>query len=147
EDGLPLGETEIVIAQTGKALSAAHAQGIVHRDIKPQNIFLTRVAGDLHVKVFDFGIAKHTNIPKLDGLTASGQPVGTPEFMSPEQLFNADDVDHRADLWALGVVAYCCLTGRLPFDAETLPELCRHLLHCKFPKPSEHRPELSAAVD
>jgi len=144
---LRLKEAAQVVAQSAKALASAHDKGIVHRDIKPENIFLTRQDGELHVKIFDFGIAKQTKVPSLTGLTEQGHIIGTPEFMSPEQLFNSKTVDFRADLWSLAVVAYCALTASFPFEGETLPELCKSVLSATFQLPSSHRGELPAEVD
>ncbi len=116
----PLARTADLTKQVAEALDAAHRLGIVHRDLKPDNIMVIEDAelGD-RCKVVDFGIAKamggDTGEP---GLTKTGFIVGTPEFMSPEQLLGGD-VDHRSDVYALALVAYRCLTGALPFDTST----------------------------
>jgi serine/threonine-protein kinase len=136
-----------IVRQTARALGSAHAIGIVHRDIKPQNLFLTVQDGELHVKVLDFGIAKQVELPKAGSITMSGQIIGTPEFMSPEQFFNARTVDHRADVWSLGVVAYCCLTSTLPFASETMADLCQEMMAADFPPPSTLREGIPEAVD
>src|SRR5262249_30549614 len=102
-----LSETTTIIAQACKALSRAHSLGIVHRDIKPENIFLTEIDGELVVKILDFGIAKQTQATGL-GMTTTGTMVGTPYYMSPEQVVSAKAVDSRSDLWSIGVVAYHC---------------------------------------
>jgi len=108
-----------VITGVARALSEAHAAGIVHRDLKPANIFLVENHDDELVKLLDFGVAK-----ALGGVaTATGHVLGTPYYMSPEQVNSLKDIDHRADLWSLGVIASECLTGRKPFNAETLSEL------------------------
>jgi serine/threonine-protein kinase len=108
-----------VITQVARALAQAHAAGIVHRDLKPGNIFLVHNADDELAKLLDFGIAKAG-----DGLsTATGSVLGTPYYMSPEQVNCAKDIDHRTDLWSLGVIACECMTGQRPFSAETLSEL------------------------
>ncbi len=112
-----------VAAQLADALAVAHEVGVVHRDIKPQNLLLDP-AGVL--KVMDFGIARlveHNTV-----LTQAGTVVGTPAYMSPEQLM-AEDVDGRSDLYSAGVVLYECLTGRLPFEAKTPIALIAKLLH------------------
>ncbi len=122
---LALGEIAPILQQVARALAQAHAAGIVHRDIKPSNVFLTQAAGELLVKVLDFGIAKHTGPP--DGShavkTQSGQLVGTPCYMSPEQIFSRGPADHRIDLWALAVLAYEAVTGALPFVGDTLGDV------------------------
>ncbi|MEQ9322973.1 MAG: serine/threonine-protein kinase, partial [Polyangiaceae bacterium] len=144
---LSLEMTNQVVSQTAKALSKAHKLGIVHRDIKPDNLFMTWEDEDLFVKVLDFGVAKRTNLPKADSVTGTGMMVGTPEFMSPEQVLSAKSVDLRADLWALAVVAYRCLTGRVPFQGETLGSLCVAIAGGQFTSPTELRPDLPSAVD
>ncbi len=119
-DRLLPSETITVVSQVLQALIVAHAAGVVHRDIKPENIFLARGAtGDIHVKIVDFGISKVLN-PEHDinlSITQTNTTVGTPHYMSPEQA-KGEPIDPRADIWALGVVMYECLTGQLPFDGE-----------------------------
>ena len=120
EKRLPVSRVALIGTQILDALEAAHRAGIVHRDIKPDNVFLTKMAGvaDL-VKVVDFGVAK-----LLDdrSITAHGALVGSPAYMAPEQAMGLP-VDHRADLWAVGATLYHALAGRLPFDAKSLDEL------------------------
>jgi eukaryotic-like serine/threonine-protein kinase len=117
------GELGAILNQACKGLAAAHALGIVHRDIKPANLFLTQSAGELVVKVLDFGIAKQTNAADPSFKTSTRSLVGTPFYMSPEQIFSKGAVDCRADLWALAVVVYECLTGVLPFQGDALGDL------------------------
>ena len=105
-------------------LAAAHAQGVVHRDLKPENVFLTRGAGDgrgtFVIKVLDFGIAKVMDVAGgMGNKTRTGMLLGTPAYMSPEQIKNAKDVDARADLWSAAVMFYEMLTGRVAFPAPT----------------------------
>ncbi len=112
-----------VMVQACEALAEAHVRGIVHRDLKPANLFVVPdPAGLVVVKVLDFGISKRTSTfdPKL---TAAGALVGSPLYMSPEQVFDPGVVDARSDLWALGVTLYELLTGAPPFTAATLSEL------------------------
>ncbi|MEO7328093.1 MAG: protein kinase [Minicystis sp.] len=142
----PMREVQAVLSQAGKALAKAHQAGIVHRDIKPDNLFLLDADGDLFVKVLDFGVAKQASDVSL-GMTSTGSTVGTPHYMSPEQLLSAKHIDHRCDLWALAVVAYRMLTGRLPFRGETLGALSVALHQGVFQPASTFRPDLGPAVD
>jgi serine/threonine-protein kinase len=147
EGPLPPREVSLIIAQAAKALSRAHQVGIVHRDIKPDNIFLTYIDGELLVKVLDFGIAKLGAGSEMGGATTTGSMMGTPLYMSPEQLLSAKRVDHRADLWSLAVVAYHALTGRVPFNGETVGSLSVAVHGGVFEVPSRLRPGLSPALD
>ncbi|WP_437972667.1 serine/threonine-protein kinase [Sorangium sp. So ce295] len=142
---LPPVEVTTIVSQTAKALGRAHQVGIVHRDIKPDNIFLLDVEGELFVKVLDFGVAKR--VQGELGMTSTGSVLGTPLYMSPEQLLSAKHVDFRADLWGLAVVAYHALTEQVPFRGETLGALSVVLHTGIFTPPSEVRPELSPAID
>jgi eukaryotic-like serine/threonine-protein kinase len=116
-----------LIMQACEAVAEAHAAGIVHRDLKPENLFLTRtVGGTPKVKVLDFGVSKSARLgddPKAK-LTRTRTMLGSPLYMAPEQMRSSRDVDARGDVWALGVVLFELLTGRSPFEADTMPELC-----------------------
>ena len=115
--------TLTVITQVARAIGRAHAAGIVHRDLKPDNIFLIREDDQELAKVLDFGIAKTTG-PRFGGMeTRTGVTMGTPYYMSPEQVEGKKALDHRSDLWSLTVIACECLTGVRPFDGETYGEL------------------------
>lgn len=132
--GKRLGVAEVVyeIRQACEALSEAHAKGLVHRDLKPQNLFLANTAsGSKRVKVLDFGLAKElTSSPVEDGsaLTSQGSILGSPHFMSPEQIRTPHEVDARTDVWALGATAFQLLTGLPPFDAPNLHGILARIL-------------------
>ncbi len=122
-------ETFQIVSQLVRALSRAHAAGIVHRDLKPDNVFLVRNEEETIAKVLDFGVAKWTtpSVPKA-GLTRPGSVLGTPFYMSPEQIQGSREIDHRADLWSLAAIACECLTGRRPFEAPDFAQLAVLLL-------------------
>lgn len=124
EGHLPLERAANILRQCCKALGAAHAKGIVHRDMKPENIFLTERDGRSDfVKIVDFGIAKMSDIetPGAPGrkLTKTGMIFGTPEYMSPEQAAGKPNLDHRVDIYALAVIFFEMITGRVPFVGDT----------------------------
>ena len=140
-----------IVAQVAKALSKVHAAGLLHRDIKPDNIFLVDGEEDVFVKLLDFGIAKtavHEGEPApLDSETKTGQIVGTPFYMSPEQVTAQKTIDLRSDVWALGVVAYEALTGKRPFDGPSFGALAVKIATGNPPRPSEANPALPPALD
>ncbi|MBK8937885.1 MAG: protein kinase [Polyangiaceae bacterium] len=138
EGALPPMDAAAVISQVAKALSEAHRVGVIHRDIKPGNIFLTRAGRDLFAKVLDFGIAKDVEMVTSSS-TKTGLMLGTPQYMSPEQLMSAKGVDRHADLWALSVTAYESLVGSPPFVGETVPHLIVSIHGSKFMSPSSLR--------
>jgi serine/threonine-protein kinase len=124
---LPIAEAVDYILQACEGMAEAHALGIVHRDLKPDNLFLAqRVDGTKIVKVLDFGISKAA----VTGLaTKTGDVLGSPAFMAPEQMQSTKDVDARADIWSLGVVLHQLLSGKMVFTGETLPQLCMAVLN------------------
>ena len=139
------------VLQACEALAEAHVAGIVHRDLKPANLFLTRRAdGSPCVKVLDFGISKATLLgdgPAGAPLTQTSAMMGSPKYMSPEQLKSSRDVDARTDIWALGVVLFELLTGETAFQAPTMPELCISILQAP-PQPLRHkRPDAPPGVE
>jgi eukaryotic-like serine/threonine-protein kinase len=130
---LPAAVAVDYVLQACEALAEAHREGIVHRDLKPANLFLTqRADGSPLVKVLDFGISKFRSRSEAPGtsddLTTTNSMMGSPSYMSPEQLRSARDVDARADVWALGAVLYKLVAGRNPFSAPTTPDLCIQIL-------------------
>ena len=119
------------VLQASEAIAEAHALGIVHRDLKPANLFVTRrVDGSPCIKVLDFGISKLTVPGSASdmGMTRTTSVMGSPLYMSPEQMSSTRNVDARTDIWALGIILYEVLTGRVPFEAETMPQLCGMIL-------------------
>jgi eukaryotic-like serine/threonine-protein kinase len=144
---LPPGEVAAIVTQACKALSRAHAAGIVHRDIKPDNLFLCQAEdGEIYVKILDFGIAKKGEATGL-GHTKTGALMGTPYYMSPEQALGFKGIDFRTDLWSLGVVAFEMLTGARPFDGDTIGALAVAISHGPLPVPTSANPRLAPAVD
>ncbi|MFO0626761.1 MAG: protein kinase [Polyangiales bacterium] len=113
-----------IVTQVLDGLSVAHAAGIVHRDMKPGNVFLTPVPGarEERATILDFGISKMRS-GSAASLTQTGTVMGTPHYMAPEQIWNSKDIDHRADIYAVGVMLYEMVSGRLPFDAGSTAEL------------------------
>jgi serine/threonine protein kinase len=133
-----------IVAQTCEALAATHAAGIVHRDLKPENVFL--VAGQTtFVKLLDYGVAKPAKL--ADCLEVDLLPAGTPQYMSPEHMFDPATTDVRSDLFSLAAVAYFALTRRTPFDADSLEGLYFAIDGGAFARPSSLRPELPVALD
>jgi serine/threonine-protein kinase len=135
---LPVKRAVEYVMQACEALACAHAAGIIHRDIKPENLFLARRAdGTELIKVLDFGISKTA----LTGSVFENEPevttqdlMGSPLYMSPEQIRSTGTVDHRSDIWSLGVVLYELVTGRVPFDGKSITEICAVVLE-KEPAP------------
>jgi len=130
ERRMALHEFATLFVPVVSALGTAHASGIVHRDLKPDNIFLVKQPDGVEdPRVVDFGIAKLTAIDgdaqKSGHLTTTGAVLGTPYYMSPEQVFGDKNIDHRTDIWSLGIMAYECLAGRRPVDGENIRQNLR----------------------
>ena len=129
ERALPLETLAPIMLQVVSAVGTAHAAGVVHRDLKPDNIFLVSEPGGVSVRVLDFGIAKvmpaGSELPTSRGLTNTGAILGTPFYMAPEQIFGERGIDQRADVWAIGIILYECLAGRRPTEAENIGQILR----------------------
>jgi eukaryotic-like serine/threonine-protein kinase len=135
--------------QAANGLAEAHAKGIIHRDLKPGNLFIARAEGGAKtLKVLDFGISKVTSMASHEDkrLTTATELLGSPLYMSPEQLRSTRDVDERTDVWSLGVVLYELLTGRPPFDGDTLVHVGAKILHARPTSPKFLRAEVSRAL-
>ncbi|HEX6274620.1 MAG TPA: protein kinase [Polyangiaceae bacterium] len=139
------------VLQACEALAEAHALGIVHRDLKPANLFLAKRAdGSPCVKVLDFGISKLTSASSSGadfGMTKTHAIMGSPLYMSPEQMSSTRSVDARADIWAVGAILYELTTGSVPFLADSMPLLCGMILQEAPLPPRARRPELPEAFD
>jgi serine/threonine-protein kinase len=151
------GEVAKIISQASRALSKAHKAGIVHRDLKPDNVFLAtnveNAESDLPytVKLVDFGIAKIVDEPQgqtgLSGPTQAGSVIGTPNFMSPEQLTVGGAPDPLTDIWSLGATVYSAMIGRIPFEGEMLGDIVLKVCTAPIPVPSATNSALPAGFD
>lgn len=130
-------EVAHVFTHVARALLRAHEAGIVHRDLKPDNVFLVHNADEVVAKVLDFGIAKaNTHSLGTDSVTRTGAVMGTAYYMSPDQISGAKNIDFHTDLWAFGVMACECLTGKRPFDADSIGGLTLQICVGPIPLPS-----------
>jgi serine/threonine protein kinase len=146
--GLPLDRIERIVGQVGGALDAAHARGLIHRDVKPGNVLVTEQPDAEDVDfcyLMDFGVSTWT-ASSAATITATGQMVGTANYMAPEQIEGAG-VDGRTDLYSLGCVLYECLAGRPPFSGRSAPAILYGHLHEQAPLPSSIRTDLPSGVD
>jgi serine/threonine protein kinase len=148
---LPIAQAIDYVLEACEALAEAHALGIVHRDLKPANLFLThRADGSSCVKVLDFGISKFKDSGTSGAamsVTKTHAVMGSPRYMSPEQMRSTKDVDARADVWAIGIILYELFAGTVPFDGESMPQICASILQDE-PKPLRTlRPEVTGELD
>ena len=144
---LPIAEAVAYGVQAAAGLADAHDSGVVHRDIKPANIFLhERKDRRVVVKIVDFGIAKQTEDTSRN-ITLASAIMGSPKYMSPEQLRNSKSADARSDIWSLGVTLFEMVAGRTPFAAESMAVLHADILHAPAPSVLEFRPEAPADLD
>jgi serine/threonine protein kinase len=148
---MPVAEAVGYMLEAVEALAEAHASGIVHRDLKPANLFIARRADRSRLlKVLDFGISKsmiESHGPGDMSLTKTGVIIGSPLYMSPEQMRSTKDADTLSDIWALGAILFQLVTGRPPYEGETIPELCAKLFTEDAPPPSTVRVGLPPALD
>jgi eukaryotic-like serine/threonine-protein kinase len=137
-----------IVLQACEGLAEAHAVSLVHRDIKPANLFLARRPDGLFVvKILDFGISKRLLETARRGLTDPGSSLGSPWYMSPEQMKDSSMVDQRADVWSLGVLLFELLTKEWPFSGESVPQVCASVLTATPPVPSSLRAGIDAGLD
>ena len=145
EGALPIDELLDVAEQVLGALDVAHARGVVHRDLKPENVFLAHKGDKVVAKLLDFGISKAIDDETLS-LTKTGMVVGTPYYLAPEQA-RGEAVDGRCDVWAMGVLLYEALTGRLPYRENNYNKLLVSILTTRPIAPRELRPAIPAAIE
>jgi serine/threonine protein kinase len=143
EGRLQSAEAVRILCELAEALSYAHGRGVVHRDVKPENILLEVPKG--LVRLTDFGVAK--GLSGSSSLTTEGAVIGTPHYMSPEQASGRSDVDARSDIYSMGALAFTLFTGRPPFDGRSASEILRQHLSQEAPRLREQCPELPAALD
>ncbi|MCO5165019.1 MAG: protein kinase [Planctomycetes bacterium] len=140
---LPPAEAARLVEQLARTVHAAHGHAVIHRDLKPANVILEEGAG--RPKILDFGLARDRT--RLDSLTRSGEVLGTPYYMAPEQIRGDRDIDHRIDVYALGVILFECLTARRPFQAATVVELAQKIRGEEPPAPRALRPDVPEALE
>jgi serine/threonine-protein kinase len=140
-------EASRILGQVSKALRRAHEVGLVHRDLKPANLFLARIDDEEIAKILDFGIAKQTAGPILGEATETGALLGSPHYMSPEQIRGEKDVDYRSDLWSLGVILFRSLTGKLPFEGTVIGAVLSKILVDPAPIASQLAQDLPTGID
>jgi serine/threonine-protein kinase len=144
---LPTGRAVHVLRQVAAALREAHQRGLVHRDVKPDNVMLCRRGEDDVVKLLDFGLVKNLERGQTRDITKQLRVLGTPRYMAPERIVNPSDVDARSDIYAWGAVAYFLLTGKVLFEGENDLDLANQSLHRTAPRVSESEPGVPEALD
>jgi serine/threonine protein kinase len=147
EGRLQQGDAALLVDHLLSGLSAAHAAGVIHRDIKPDNCFITKKDGRDHLKLLDFGISKVAGDAREMRMTRTGVVMGTPYYMAPEQARGSKEIDHRCDLYAAGAILYECVTGRVPFEAESVNELLFKIVLEPLLPPRSMAPELDPAFE
>jgi serine/threonine-protein kinase len=148
---IPLRELAELMLPVVSAIGTAHAAGVVHRDIKPDNVFLEKLpTGEIKTMVLDFGIAKLNKAPDeaaaTANLTRTGAVMGTPYYMAPEQVFGEKDVDHRADVWSVGVMLYECLSGTKPVDGDNVGQMFKTIVTGNMLPLEQRAPDLPADI-
>jgi predicted Ser/Thr protein kinase len=142
---MQVGPAARIVRQICKAMEAAHAKGVIHRDMKPENVFLTGDPGRPTAKVIDFGISRVGDKPGT-ALTKTGMIMGTPSYMAPEQA-RGERVDHRADIYAVGAILYCALTGQRPFDRGDPTATLTAVLTSDPPRPRSLEPSIPEPLE
>ena len=146
----PVAPAELIaiMLQVCDGLAEAHEKGIIHRDLKPENLFCAEQPdGGVVIKIVDFGVSKQLSSRSMRAQTNPGESVGSPQYMSPEQIANPSEVDARTDIWSLGVVMYELLTGVLPFPGPGTARICAAVLTEPVPPLSEHRHDVPPALE
>jgi serine/threonine protein kinase len=138
---LPIAEATRIVSALARTVASVHARGVLHRDLKPANVIMDETG---RPRLTDFGLARDRF---GQSLTRTGEVLGTPVYMAPEQFRDAKHIDNRADVWALGVILYQCLTGRLPFAGRRFDELERSIHSAVIPRPRSYRPDIPPSVE